>query len=263
VRANDPSGVAELVAVLEDRGIGVDEPPSKWNNQTALHVAAMKNHIAVARTLIEAGASVTALDVSGSTPLHYAAAEGSLLMVRLMVRAAGKAEVNRPNEVEGCTALHIAARFNKAQVASYLLAQGAKRGLADRHGRTALRVAQTYRAREAVRAIRKSDTATATFHASIRTHNDAHVDALLRKSKALARSADYSGLSALHTAAASDNPYALGRIIALKASLEDPTAVQSSAASAAGGKGADQADPINGTLFFFFCFFLWFVFQAS
>ena len=46
------------------------------NNLTALHYAANEGKEAVAAQLLQAGASVSAVDDGGSTPLHYAAFNG-------------------------------------------------------------------------------------------------------------------------------------------------------------------------------------------
>jgi hypothetical protein len=85
--------------------------------------------------------------------------------------------------------------------------------MVDRQGRTALRVAQMYKARQTAKVIAESDLNCATFHAAIRTHNHAHVVNLLHKSHALVWAADYSGATSLHTAAAADSPAAIKLLI--------------------------------------------------
>ena len=58
------------------------------NNSTALHFAAWKGKEAVAAQLLQAGASVSAVDnVYGSTPLHYAAYYGKSSIANLLLQA--------------------------------------------------------------------------------------------------------------------------------------------------------------------------------
>ena len=58
------------------------------SNWTALHFAAWKGKESVAAQLLQAGASVSAVDnVSGSTPLHYAAYYGKSSIANLLLQA--------------------------------------------------------------------------------------------------------------------------------------------------------------------------------
>ena len=58
------------------------------NNLTALHYAAWKGKEAVAAQLLQAGASVIAVDnVYGSTPLHIAALNGKSSIANLLLQA--------------------------------------------------------------------------------------------------------------------------------------------------------------------------------
>ena len=57
-------------------------------NLTALHFAARKGKEAVASQLLQAGASVSAVDnVDGLTPLHYAAWNGKSSIANLLLQA--------------------------------------------------------------------------------------------------------------------------------------------------------------------------------
>ena len=57
------------------------------NNWTALHYAAFDGNDAVAAQLLQAGASVSAVDdVYGSTPLHYAALNGKSSIANLLLQ---------------------------------------------------------------------------------------------------------------------------------------------------------------------------------
>ena len=58
------------------------------NNSTALQYAAWNGKEAVAPQLLQAGASVSAVDnVDGSTPLHYAALNGKSSIANLLLQA--------------------------------------------------------------------------------------------------------------------------------------------------------------------------------
>ena len=57
------------------------------NNSTALHFAAWKGKEAVAAQLLQAWASVSAVDnVYGSTPMHYAALNGKSSIANLLLQ---------------------------------------------------------------------------------------------------------------------------------------------------------------------------------
>ena len=56
-------------------------------NRTALHIAAWKGQEAVAVQLLQAKASVTAVDNDGWTPLHRAAYNGEAQVVDLLLQA--------------------------------------------------------------------------------------------------------------------------------------------------------------------------------
>ena len=57
------------------------------NNWTALHLAAYYGKEAVAAQLLQAGASVSAVDDYGSKPLHNAAYNGKSLIANLLLQA--------------------------------------------------------------------------------------------------------------------------------------------------------------------------------
>lgn len=86
---------------------------------TALHCAALSGHYEVARVLVEHGALVDGSDdISGCTPLHYAADVGSLAMVQMLINQG--ADTARKN-VMGWTAVHIAAIQGNSAIVGFLL----------------------------------------------------------------------------------------------------------------------------------------------
>lgn len=90
---------------------------------TPLHAAAQTGHRALARVLVENGASVSAKAQCGYTPLHLAAQEGyAELMLDLIVRGANTEEQDN----EGRTALHLAAWKGHVDAVKALIAVKAK-----------------------------------------------------------------------------------------------------------------------------------------
>ena len=67
------------------------------NGYTPLHIAAKKNQMDIATTLIEYGAEPNAPSKNGFTPLHLAAQEGNTDMVSLLLEH--KADVNSKAKV--------------------------------------------------------------------------------------------------------------------------------------------------------------------
>ena len=128
----------------------------RWLGQTALMWAAAENHAAVVEALVEAGAdknaSGTVLEYYALTPqeggtpkvatpkggmvvLHYAARQGSLGAVRMLVEKGVEIDQADP---DGVTPLIYAIINGHYDTAAYLLEKGANPNLADSYGRTAL-----------------------------------------------------------------------------------------------------------------------------
>lgn len=68
------------------------------NGYTPLHIAAKKNQMEIATTLLEYGADTNATTRQGISPLHLAAQEGNVDMVTLLL--AREAAVNLGNKVK-------------------------------------------------------------------------------------------------------------------------------------------------------------------
>ena len=73
--------------------------PSAGNpiGQTALHIAAIWNHVEVGEVLIEAGADVNAKNKYGATPLHFAAQKDNLEIGKLLVEKGADTKVRGGN----------------------------------------------------------------------------------------------------------------------------------------------------------------------
>ncbi|MCJ1439466.1 Ankyrin-2 [Xylographa pallens] len=80
-----------------------DVNAKNYNGQTALHFAASKNNLGVARRLIFHKATARMKDKRSQLPLHRAAAVGSVPMVKLLLES--NCPVNAA-DISGYTALH-------------------------------------------------------------------------------------------------------------------------------------------------------------
>ncbi|XP_055887018.1 transient receptor potential cation channel subfamily A member 1-like isoform X1 [Biomphalaria glabrata] len=123
------SGAFEaLVAIFEAGqlfGFDAESLLAMKNNdqQTTFHLAVYGGFEKVVKYLLDKGATVIDTMDDASTPIHYAASQGKLGILRMMYDS-------RPHEVEmglkmvdaaGRTPLHLAARFNHFATVTYLL----------------------------------------------------------------------------------------------------------------------------------------------
>uniref|UniRef100_A0A286XQH5 Ankyrin 3 n=1 Tax=Cavia porcellus TaxID=10141 RepID=A0A286XQH5_CAVPO len=92
------------------------------NGYTPLHIAAKKNQMDIATTLLEYGADANAVTRQGIASVHLAAQEGHVDMVSLLLSR--NANVNLSNK-SGLTPLHLAAQEDRVNVAEVLVNQGA------------------------------------------------------------------------------------------------------------------------------------------
>ena len=115
--------------LVEAPDLQVDQTTEK--DETALMMAAFRGQVDLAKRLIERGAVVNR---KGWTPLHYAATNGHVEMVRYLLTQ--KAEVNAlsPNE---STPLMMAAMYGSDDAVNALLAAGADPARKNQLGMTA------------------------------------------------------------------------------------------------------------------------------
>lgn len=133
------------------------EPAHEWSvtaaepksGMTALHLAASKGP-QFAGPLLEAGADAAAVDEEGKTPLHHAAAFGSVEITELLLKA--KADVDRSSKT-GLTAFHTAASANNGKVITVLADAKGDINAGDEDGNTPLHAALMANANASVAAL--------------------------------------------------------------------------------------------------------------
>jgi 26S proteasome non-ATPase regulatory subunit 10 len=109
-----------LVDLLLQKGADPNERTSR--GQTALHFAASKSNLDVARTLMAHKASARVKDQRGQLPLHRAAAVGHVPIVKSLLEHGSP--VNAA-DLDGSTALHHAIAEGHGDTALELLRRGA------------------------------------------------------------------------------------------------------------------------------------------
>ena len=87
-----------------------------------MYTACYFGHVASVTLLLEKGASVNALNSAGFSPLHIAAQEGHLGVVRRLVKAAG-AQIDALNK-DGATPLYWAAHNGHLETVQFLVRAG-------------------------------------------------------------------------------------------------------------------------------------------
>lgn len=148
------SGNARAVRLLLEHGAKVDERES-WKGQTALMWASAGNHAEAARILIEYGADLNARSApvtpekkhpangnlvseqpkGALTPLLFAAREGAIDALRVLVKAGAALDLAEP---DGITPLTMAIINGHYDAAAVLVNSGAKPDVSDKWGRTPL-----------------------------------------------------------------------------------------------------------------------------
>ena len=109
------------------------------SGQPLLMVAAIGGQIAVAETLLKAGAAVDATDKEGYTSLFQAAQRGDGEVVDILLKRNAKPNVQNR---QGVTALMVASRGGYTEIVRALLAKKADPNTSDFTGRTALAYAR-------------------------------------------------------------------------------------------------------------------------
>ena len=108
--------VAEVL--IQAKGINVNFLNSA--DESALMYAALKGHLAMAKSLISKDADV---NKTGWTPLHYAATNGHVDVIQLLLDNHAFVDAASPN---GSTPLMLAAQYGTPQAVKLLLDEGAE-----------------------------------------------------------------------------------------------------------------------------------------
>ena len=138
---------ATVRALLADK---VDVNIPQGDGSTALHWAAYRNDLEMARWLVEAGANLEAGTRLGAmTPLFQASRNGSAAMIKLLLEAGANANATKTT---GTTPLMLAAASGKTDAVKLLTDKGADVNAADlTNGQTPLMFAATQNSGRAIR----------------------------------------------------------------------------------------------------------------
>ena len=128
------TGSLAAVRLLLERGADPNGRETRWE-QTALMWALASGHSQVARTLVEHGAAVQTRSTGGFTPLLFAAQQGDLDSVQLLLAKGADLNYATPNDGN---ALTVAGASGHEKLGLFLLEQGADPNRPDAHGVTAL-----------------------------------------------------------------------------------------------------------------------------
>jgi ankyrin repeat protein len=131
---------------------GADVNTAQGDGMTALHWAAQKGDVELAKTLLYAGANVKAATrVGGYTPLLIAAKNGNAPMIETLTT--GGADANSAT-MNGTTALMFAAQAGNADAVTALLAHGADVNAKEKvKGETAIMIAAAYGRADVIRVL--------------------------------------------------------------------------------------------------------------
>ena len=153
----DPNGQTGLFIALREPSLKsaevlIDWPKTNVNalnskGESALMLAVLKDHQALAEKLIKKGADV---NKTGWTPLHYAATHGHLALISLLLENNAYIDAESPN---GTTPLMMAAMYGTPEAVKLLLQEGADPQLKNQQGLTAVQFAQRGNRPDAVEAI--------------------------------------------------------------------------------------------------------------
>lgn len=124
-----------LISPLED---GDKEILSVFGHkQTPLHIASRKGHADVVELLLRNNAASNLQDDEGNTPLHYAA---NMQTAEILLSPTYRTNPNIPNR-RGLTPLHVAAAGGSVGIVDLLIRNGAQHDIMDDQGQTAFHVA--------------------------------------------------------------------------------------------------------------------------
>jgi ankyrin repeat protein len=116
------NGDGELAALLLESGAKADAP-TRIGSYTPLHVAAKEGHVAVLRALVGAHANVGAATTTGATALHFAASSGNVEAITILLDHGADVNVREPEWEQ--TPLMFAAALGRTDAVRTLIKRGA------------------------------------------------------------------------------------------------------------------------------------------
>jgi ankyrin repeat protein len=153
----DPTGQTGLIIALREESLKAAEVLVSWpkidvnllnpKGESALMMAALKDQKDLAEKLIKMGADV---NKTGWTPLHYAASNGHVALISLLLENSAYIDAESPN---GTTPLMMAAMYGTPAAVKLLLEEGADPQLKNQQGLTALQFAQRANRPDAIQAL--------------------------------------------------------------------------------------------------------------
>src|SRR5919198_6488120 len=131
---------------------GADVNTAQGDGMTALHWAAQKGDIELAKTLLYAGANIRATTrIGGYNPLLIASRNGNAAMIETLLAAGADPNAATSN---GTTALMLAAQAGNAPAGQVLIDRGADVNAKEKiKGETALMIAAAYGRADVIRAL--------------------------------------------------------------------------------------------------------------
>ena len=130
------------------------------NGESPLMLAALRGELALSETLVKRGADV---NKTGWTPLHYAASNGHVAVIKLLLENYAYIDAESPN---GSTPLMMASLYGSVEAVKLLVDEGADPLLKNQKGLTALEFAKTGERLDAIQLLEKvtrSKRATGTW----------------------------------------------------------------------------------------------------
>ena len=138
----DPQGLSGLYLALRDSSLKAAQALIDWpktnveirtrQDESPLMMACLKGHLELARKLIARDADV---NKTGWTPLHYAATNGHVAIIELLLEQHAYIDAESPN---GTTPLMMAAQYGSPAAVKVLLEAGADPKLKNQLGLTAI-----------------------------------------------------------------------------------------------------------------------------
>jgi uncharacterized protein len=186
------SGQRPMLEYLVHNGLDVNA--ASRNAATPVRIAAVAGNTEAVQTLLEHGASATVVDSHGDNLLIVAVREGHTDVVQLLLSSDSSnsqpaVDLHAVN-VDGRTALHIAASKDRTAAAALLLQHGAAVNTPDNNGYTALEFAAAHSSAELVQLLLDAGAEltgdSPALHASVLNSNGTAVQKLLLEQSAVA-----------------------------------------------------------------------------